>query len=338
MKLLVTIVLLALIGGASHFEVSSMIPSHFPKPTYDFSQNALSLEKIELGRALFYDPILSSDKSISCASCHSPFNGFAHTDHALSHGINDSIGRRNAPALFNLAWATSFNWDGAINHLDMQALAPIEDHKEMNMVFSELILRLNESTHYPELYLKAFGDRVVTGENTLKAISSFQLTLISDGSKYDQKIEGILDFTDVEKRGEQLFLKHCSTCHTAPLFTNYSFQNNGLSVNPDLNDFGRQEITADKSDSLKFKVPSLRNLSYTYPYMHDGRFNTIREVLNHYSNGVQTSLTSPIELKEPLEFNDNEITELTAFLLTLNDPDFIMDPSNKFPRKSLIKN
>ncbi|MFK7756511.1 MAG: cytochrome-c peroxidase [Flavobacteriales bacterium] len=334
---MVSILFIAVIGGISHFDFSSSLPSHFPSPIYDFSNNPLSPEKIELGRALFYDPILSADNSISCASCHSPYNGFAHTDHSLSHGINDSIGRRNAPALFNLAWATSFNWDGAVNHLDMQALAPIEDHKEMNMIFAELISKLNESSLYPNLYFNAFEDSLITGENSLKALAAFQLTLISQNSKYDQKIKGEVDFTEIEIRGEQLFLKYCNTCHTAPLFTNYSFQNNGLTIDQSLHDYGRLEVTGSSGDSLKFKVPSLRNLSYTYPYMHDGRFSTLREILNHYSQGIQTSVTSPTNLKEPLELNDDELTELTAFLLTLNDPDFISDPSNKFPRNTLLK-
>jgi cytochrome c peroxidase len=171
-------------------------PSHFPKPVYDFKKNPLSKEKVELGRVLFFDPILSKDKSISCASCHSSFNAFAHTDHDLSHGIGDSIGNRNAPALFNLAWQSSFMWDGAVNHLDVQALAPITHPKEMGEDLETVVRKLQASKIYPKLFFKAFNDSIITGERVLKSLSQFQLTLISANSKYDRVKEGIENFTE----------------------------------------------------------------------------------------------------------------------------------------------
>lgn len=312
-------------------------PAHFPKPEYNFENNPLTKEKIELGRALFYDPVLSSDNSISCASCHSPYNAFAHTDHDLSHGINDQIGTRNAPALFNLAWQRSFMWDGAINHLDMQALAPISHPKEMNETIEHVVKKLQSSELYPSLFASAFGDTTITGEKTLKALTQFQLTLISANSKYDKVKLGKAIFTQQENSGYKLFQKNCNSCHTEPLFSNYEFRNNGLPVDSTLNDFGKLTITKNSDDSLLFKVPSLRNLSYSYPYMHDGRFKKLNEVLNHYNNLNQTNILSE-ELKTQIKLSSNEKTDLIAFLLTLNDSSFIFDPNNKYPRTILLTN
>jgi len=148
-------------------------PKYFPKPVYNFKNNFLDSNKIKLGRFLFYDPILSSNNTISCASCHSPYNAFSHSDHALSHGINDQIGTRNAPALFNLAWQKDFMWDGAVNHLDFQALSPISHPKEMNENFKNIILKLSKSKFYKKWYFKSFGDSIISGERTLKALSQF---------------------------------------------------------------------------------------------------------------------------------------------------------------------
>ena len=205
-------------------------PSYFPKPAYDLKKNPLSQNKIELGRALFYDPILSKDSTISCASCHSSFNSFAHTDHALSHGIADKIGTRNAPALMNLAWHQTFMWDGAINHLDVQALAPISHPKEMGEKIEDVVAKLQQSKLYPKLFYKAYNDSIVTGEKVLKALSQFQLTLISGNSKYDKVKQNKEKFTEQEQKGYSLFQKNCNSCHTEPLFSNYTFANNGLQI------------------------------------------------------------------------------------------------------------
>jgi cytochrome c peroxidase len=292
-------------------------PDHFPNPTFDFQKTPLDSTKILLGRILFYDPILSKDNSISCASCHSPYNAFAHTDHDLSHGIFDAIGTRNAPALFNLAWQKEFMWDGAINHIDMQALAPISHPDEMGSSINEVVSTLNESNAYKDLFQKAFGEKTITGAKVLKALTQFQLTLVSANAKYDKVKMGKDSFTLQENNGYLLFKKNCNTCHREPLFSTYQFANNGLPVDTTLNDFGRWQVTGQTKDSLHFKIPSLRNLSYSYPYMHDGRFKTLREVLNHY-----------MEQKIPL--TSNEKADIIAFLLTLNDVDFVFDRNNKY--------
>ena len=307
-------------------------PDYFPKTVYNFEHPPLDSNKIELGRILFYDPILSKDNTISCASCHSPFNAFAHTDHDLSHGIFDSIGNRNAPALFNLAWQKTFMWDGAINHLDMQALAPISHPSEMGSNINEVIKKLNESKAYKELFLNAFQDSTISTSKILKALSQFQLTLVSANAKYDRVKMGKEVFTVQEKNGYQLFKKNCASCHSEPLFSNYNFENNGLPIDPTLNDLGRYVITENENDKAKFKVPSLRNLSFTYPYMHDGRFMTLQEVINHYTSGIEHSETLSSQFNESIELSSNEKVDLISFLLTLNDRGFVFNKKHQFKK------
>lgn len=310
-------------------------PSYFPKPNYDLKTNPLTPSKIELGKALFYDPILSKDNTVSCASCHSSYQAFAHTDHQLSHGINDLTGTRNAPALFNLAWHNTFMWDGAVNHLDVQALAPIAHPKEMAEKIENVVKKLQASKLYPKLFYKAYKDSVITGEHILKALSQFQLTLVSAGSKYDRVKQGKAKFNEQELNGYKLFLENCNACHTEPLFSNYKFANNGLTIDTTLKDFGRYGITKQSADSLKFKIPSLRNLSYTNPYMHDGRFNKLNQVLNHYLNIKDSKVLSP-ELKKPIQLTSNQKTDLITFLLTLNDSSFVFNPQHQYPKSILL--
>jgi len=340
MKLKVGIILLfAYIGFGFYFSspYKFKYPQYFPEPNYDFSKNILEKEKIELGRNLFYDPILSKDNSISCASCHSPYNSFAHSDHDLSHGIYDQVGTRNAPALFNLAWQTEFMWDGAINHLDMQPLAPINDSKEMGEKTSSVVEKLSNSTYYKNLFYRAFNDSVITGEHMLKSLAQFQLTLVSSDSKYDRMKRQELEFDEQEQNGYLLFQKNCNSCHQEPLFSTFEFANNGLEIDTTLNDYGRWNVTKQSQDSLTFKTPSLRNLSFTFPYMHDGRFNKLREVLNHYTGEIVQRKNLSSELDTHIELTSDEKVDLISFLLTLNDSKFVFNPKNKFPNELLHK-
>lgn len=321
--------LTAFVSSQTHlFEV----PKNWPAPQYDFTSNPLTNEKIELGRALFYDPILSKDNTISCASCHSPFHAFTHVDHDLSHGIEDRIGTRNSPALMNLAWSKSFMWDGAIHHLDVQALAPISHPDEMGETIANVVSKLQSSTLYPALFYSAFGDSVITGEHTLKAISQFMLTLVSANSKYDKVMRKEDEFSEQEMNGYTLFKKNCASCHQEPLFTNFEFKNNGLSMDTSLKDFGRMKITGNPDDSLKFKVPTLRNIEFTYPYMHDGRFRKLQDAISHYSSGIQASRTLAGELNPSIVLSPNERVDLLSFLLTLSDPEFIHNKDFSFPK------
>jgi cytochrome c peroxidase len=304
--------------GVTNFEY----PEYFPTPVYDFTANPLDSAGIELGRNLFYDEILSVDTTISCASCHSPYSAFAHTDHDLSHGLGDRIGTRNAPALFNLAWSTSFHRDGAHHHLDLQALAPLSHPDEMGSSINEVVDRLNDHPLYPTRFALAFGDSVVTGERVLKALAQFQLTLVSAGAKYDRVRMGKDTFTKQEAKGYSLFKESCDRCHTEPLFTNNRFEHSGLEVDTTLNDFGRMMITTLPADSLLFKVPSLRNLSYTHPYMHDGRFRKTRDVLKNYA----------AQPDNPAPLSSNDQSDLISFLLTLDDRACVFDRKHGFPR------
>lgn len=307
-------------------------PASWPKPVYNFEKSPLSQEGISLGRKLFYDPILSVDSSISCSNCHLSYTAFTHVDHDLSHGVGDSVGMRNSPALMNLAWNNSFMWDGAVNHLDMQALAPITHPAEMGEDFKHVLAKLQRGKVYPPLFEIVFGDSIITGEHLLKVLSQFQLTLVSANSKYDKMKRGEVAFSAQEQRGYELFKANCNTCHQEPLFTNGEFKNTGLPVDGALKDYGRMLITQQPSDSLLFKVPTLRNIEFSYPYMHDGRFKTLRQVLNHYSSGVVHSETVAYELQSGIPLGSNEKVDLTAFLLTLTDKEFLFNPAFAFPR------
>jgi cytochrome c peroxidase len=304
-----------------------VIPEGWAKPSYDFSKNPLTKQGFELGRQLFYDPILSRDNTISCASCHLQATGFTHVDHELSHGIDGRIGNRNSMTIMNLAWSKNFMWDGSVNHLDMQPLAPISNFAEMDENLGNVLNKLNNSNKYKTLFYKAFGDSLATGQRMLLAFSQFILQLNSYNSKYDKYVrhEAGGDFTEQEKNGLQLFRTHCASCHTEPLFTNQNFEKNGLPIDTTLNDFGRMTLTHKREDSLKFKVPTLRNIQFTFPYMHDGRFKKLREVMSHYA--TTDKLTQPIAL------NSNEKTDIIAFLLTLTDNDFLFDKRFGFPRE-----
>ncbi len=312
-------------------------PTHFPEPRYDFSKNPLDSATIELGRILFYDPILSANNSISCASCHSPFNAFAHTDHNLSHGIYDSIGNRNAPALFNLAWQKSFMWDGAINHLDMQALAPLAHPKEMGSSISALIEKLKASSDYKRLFFNAYHDSAINSTGILKAFAQFQLTLVSANAKYDSVILGKEKFSDQERNGYALYKKNCSNCHTEPLFSNFEYEQNGLPTDAYFNDQGRFGISQNEMDKMKFKVPSLRNLAYTYPYMHDGRFSTLKEVIQHYTTLPQGATQQSAKIKLPMQLTSNEKVDLLAFLTTLNDRAFVFNKNHQYKKLPAFK-
>ena len=315
-----------------------IVPKGWPRPFYNFKTNSLTKEKIKLGRFLFYDPILSRDSTISCASCHSPYNAFAHSDHALSHGIDDKIGTRNAPALMNLAWQKNFMWDGAVHTLDAQPLAPLHNLLEMDEKIENVILKLRRNKKYQQQFRRAFGDTIVSGERFLKSLSQFLITLNSSNSKYDSVMRKEAKFTEQENTGYSLFLKNCNSCHTAPLFTNNSFENNGLLQDPVLNDIGRAKITLQLKDSFLFKVPTLRNIEFSAPYMHEGRFKNLLEVLRHYTSGIHQSPTLSASLQAKINLSEKDRVDLIAFLLTLTDKSFLFNANNSFPKELLDKN
>ncbi len=232
----------------------------------------------------------------------------------------------------NLAWQSSFMWDGAVNHIEVQPLAPISNPKEMDETIQSVIVKLQNTAPYPQLFFRAYGDSVITGERVLLAMAQFQLTLISSNSKYDSVLAGTSAFTVQEEHGYKLFQQNCSSCHKEPLMSNYEFRNNGLTVDTTLNDYGRMTVTHNPKDSLLFKVPTLRNIEYTYPYMHDGRFKTLNQVMNHYTSGIVRSSTLSRELYKPIELSPNDKIDVIAFLLTLSDRSFIFNRNFAYPR------
>lgn len=310
------------------------VPKGFPKPVYDFKNNPLTEEGFQLGKKLFYDPIISKDSTISCASCHLQQTGFTHVDHDLSHGINGKIGERNSLTLQNLAWSKTFMWDGGVNHLDVQYIAPITSEVEMDETLENVVTKFNNNKEYKELFQKAFGTKKITGQLTLKAISQFVVSLTTSNSKYDKVIRKEEKFTEMEQKGYSLFKQHCASCHKEPLFSSNDFKNNGLPIDTTLNDFGRMKITQNSKDSLKFRIPTLRNIEFTFPYMHDGRFKTLNEVIKHYNFGIKKSKTLSKELYKPLNLTNNQKVELISFLKTLTDKEFLFNPRYGFPKKN----
>jgi cytochrome c peroxidase len=331
LKKLQVILTLAILTGICAFKAEEPalpgIPKGWPAPVYDFKNNPLSEAKIALGRALFFDPILSRNNTISCASCHLPQTAFTHVDHDLSHGIDGRIGTRNSPALMNLAWSKYFMWDGAVHHLEVQSLAPITNPLEMDEPIADAVKKLQQSGTYAALYQKAFGDSIVSGEHTLKALSQFMLTFISADAKYDRVMNGQAVFNEYEARGYALFKTNCASCHKEPLFTNGEFENNGLPVDTTLNDIGRMKVTGKETDRGKFKVSTLRNLEVSYPYMHDGRFKSLQMVVFHYTNGIVQSNNLSAQLRKGIVLTEDNKRDLIAFLKTLTDEGFLHNPA-----------
>lgn len=334
-KYSILILLICFFSFISNEEYKFIYPENWPKPMHNFKYEALLKSKVALGRLLFYDPILSKDSTISCASCHSPYNAFTHIDHNVSHGIYDRIGTRNAPALMNLAWHPTYMWDGAIHHIDVQALAPISHPKEMDESLDNIVKKINKSNWYRGKFFDAFGDSVATGQRILKSLSQFQLTLISSDSKYDSVINKKTNFSEQELKGYLIFKKHCNLCHTEPLFSSYQFASNGLSIDTFYNDLGRFTISKIPKDSFLFKIPSLRNIEYSMPYMHDGRYKSLNQVLNHYNQNNILILHG--KKMNPIRLNSSEKVELMAFLYTLSDKKFIFNKNYEFPRELLNK-
>ena len=286
-------------------------PAHFPPPTYDFDRNPVTEAGVRLGQRLFEEPRLSRDVSISCASCHQQVTAFADPQHRLSIGVDDRGGTRNAPGLFNLAFRETFMWDGGVSHLDFAGLPAIESEVEMDSDLATIVQRLWADRAYREDFRRAFGRDTITSGLLFQALSQYQAMLVSDRSKYDEVLNGRTTFSPAEARGEGLFLAHCSGCHAGPLQTDGSFRNNGLAPGSDL---GRATVTGLPGDRWRFRVPSLRNVGRTPPYMHDGRLPTLEAVLEHYTTNQAIPLT------------ETDRADLVAFLQTLTDWEFLADP------------
>ncbi len=303
------------------------IPAGWPTPPTDiFASNKLTEEGFQLGRKLFYDGRLSKDGNFPCASCHQQFAAFATYDHQFSHGFDNAFTDRNAPALFNLAWMKEMHWDGGINHIEVQPLAPITNVKEMAENIDNVLTKLKTDTSYTQMFTAAFGDATINSQRMLKALTQFIGSIQSYNSKYDKVKKGEATFTIAEQSGYDIFKANCNTCHKEPLFTDNTFRNNGLAVDPFLNDFSRMKITGSPADSLKFKVPTLRNVELTFPYFHDGRGFSLSQVIDHYRTGIhiEQSTLDPL-LKNRIAITGQQKIDLIYFLQTLTDNAFVAD-------------
>ncbi|MFC0603585.1 cytochrome-c peroxidase [Winogradskyella pulchriflava] len=300
------------------------------------NDNPQTVEGVALGKKLFFDGILSSDGSQSCVSCHSPQNAFSDNV-PTSIGVDGVPGFRNSMPLFNLAWNYNerFTWNGRELSLERQIEGPVTNPIELHTNWDDVIARLEAHPEYPELFQLAFNSSTITKELTTKAIAQFERTLISANSKFDRYSLGQATLTQQELNGLDIFMREdkgdCFHCHgnpNNPLWTDNDFHNNGL--DSDFFDLGLGVVTGDPNDNGKFRTPSLRNLAYTAPYMHDGRFATLDDVINHYSEGLQNSSTIDPLMKKVnqggVQLTAQEKADLKAFLLSLSDPSFINNP------------
>lgn len=297
------------------------------------SDNPQTVEGVALGKQLFYDPVLSGNGTQACADCHLPSNSFTDS-RQYSVGSQGDIGTRNSMPLFNLAWnfGQRFFWDGAAQSLENQIFEPVTNPTEMNNSWPNVINSLEATVIYPDLFQEAFGTTRIDSVRVSKAIAQFLRTLISGNAKFDRHLTNNTPLSPEEARGLNIFLDEtrgdCFHCHgnpNTPLWTDNRFHNNGLDAF--FTDNGLGGVTGDPRDDGLFKTPSLRNLAFTAPYMHDGRFFTIDQVIDHYSEGLVYSETISPLMKNVatggVHLTPEEKLDLKAFLLSLSDQSFI---------------
>ena len=303
-------------------------PSYFGEPNLNLDKNPISKEGIALGEKLFFDPILSGNNNISCASCHLPKLAFSDGIAQSTLGDNGELLIRNSPALFNLAWHDNYFWDGGSNDLESQTLGPIMSESEMGQDLTSLLPELKTHSEYPDLFKKVFNDQI-TLNYVMFALAQYERSLISFESKYDAYVQGKVAYSEAELNGFQVFTQNCASCHSLGHFSDFDFHNNGLDTEFNFTStedqrWGRYRITMDVKDVGKYKTPSLRNIELTAPYMHDGRFLSLEDVIEHYSNGIKNSNTLDSLLpRKGFQFSAQEKGDLIQFLNTLTDENFI---------------
>lgn len=306
------------------------VPEGFPMP-YIPEDNMLTQDRVELGKKLFYDTILSADRSVSCASCH--LQTMAFTDgKTKSTGVKQALSDRNSMPLINLAWSNAFFWDGGVNSLELQVMKPLTNTHEMNLPVQRAVERLNADKIYKKLFKKAYG-KEPDAASLFKALASFERTLVSADTKFDAYFykKEATAFNESELRGYKLFFGgdkvHCGSCHSGINLTNNTFQNNGLYL--EYTDQGRYNITGKETDKGKFKVPTLRNIALTAPYMHDGSLKTLEEVIDHYNTGgiSHPNKSEHVHIHKGMKLNAQDKKDLVGFLHTLTDMHFITNTS-----------
>lgn len=300
------------------------VPEGFPAPVFP-EGNELTPERWALGKRLFFDPVLSKDNTVSCASCHLPELGFTDGK-AVSEGVEGRLGTRNAPTLGNVAYHPYFTREGGVPTLEMQILVPIQEHAEFDFNILLIAERLNADNSYSQASRAAYG-RAPDAFVITRSIACFERTILSGGSRYDQFLNGKNSaLTAAERRGKDLFFSEklaCSQCHGGFNFTNYAFENNGLYE--DYPDPGRFRLTGEEADRALFKVPTLRNVDVTAPFMHDGSLPTLEAVVEHYNSGGKNH-PHKSGLVKPLGLTAAEKADLLAFLEALTDNDFLDNP------------
>jgi cytochrome c peroxidase len=304
-----------------------VIPEGFPSMEFP-EDNPFTVASYELGKKLFFDPILSRDSSISCGSCHLPGKAFSD-EFSVSLGVDGAAGTRNSPSLANVGYHPYFMREGGVPTLEMQVLVPIQEHNEFDFNIVLIAERLNQHPEYVKMSLEAY-DRSPDPFTITRSISNFQRTLISGNSAYDQfALQGnTIALNLSEKRGMDLFFSDelaCGSCHADFNFTDYSFGNNGLYAA--YLDEGRRLLTGLESDRALFKVPSLRNVELTGPYMHDGSMASLQEVILHYESGGEDHPNKSEQI-QGFELDESERADLLAFLNSLTDTEFITNPNH----------
>jgi cytochrome c peroxidase len=318
------------------------VPVGFIQPSIP-ADNPMTVEGVELGRQLFYDPILSKNSVQSCANCHVQSFGFTDDGLQYSTGVDGLQGNRNAMALINLAWGTSFFWDGRAASLEHQIFGPVTNPLEMNISWAEAEGKLNASADYKHLFKEAFNIDQIDSIHVSKAIAQFLRSMVSGNSKFDKFVREEVNLTTSELNGLTIYNTEkgdCFHCHTltSGLATDNTFKNNALDDDASMVDLGRMDVTGMASDKGKFKVPTLRNIELTAPYMHDGRFATLEDVVDHYDQGgVSSSTVDPLmkhvagSANPGLNLTAQDKLDLIAFLRTLTDPDFINNAAYSHP-------
>ena len=311
------------------------IPQGFPDMNIP-ADNPMTVEGVDLGKRLFYDPILSADNTQACASCHAPAFSFTDNGKQFSEGIDGISGTRNAMSVINAGWMPSLFWDGRRVSLEDQALEPVTNPIEMHQSWPEAMSKLNVHPDYPDLFFDAFGTREIDSILVTKAIAQFERILISSNSKYDRYLRGEVQLSQAESKGFEIFFTEkgdCFHCHSTILYTDNLFHNNGLDA--EHIDKGLYDVTGNENDIGRFKTTTLRNIEFTAPYMHDGRFETLEDVIEFYSHQVQWSATIDPLMKKVdqggVQLTADEKQYLLAFLKTLSDTTFINNPDYADP-------
>lgn len=304
-------------------EKAFVVPPGFPPPRQVWGSGPLTEEGFVLGRKLFFDGRLSKDGNFPCSSCHQPVAGFTTYEHDRSHGFGNSHTLRNAPGLHNLAWAPAFNQDGSGRTLEEVARTHITNPTEMAETITGVLEKLRGDTAYQRLFQAAYGTAGINEQRLLNALAQYVLNLVSANAKYDKVKRGEVQFSAQEAAGYTVFQAKCASCHTEPLFTDFSYRNTGLPVDHHLEDYGRLRVTGNPGDSLKFRVASLRNLAATAHYMHDGRMSMFPVAVEHYRTGVVPGPTLDPQLTGGIQMTDTEAFNLVQFLYTLTDSAFL---------------